>query len=165
MAFLTARQTSKTALSELQFAMASSWLMLDFMIADADKVIGLLQRLADDMLNEHAFGKTMKFQLDQKFRKKQGEIQVAFDCKLVQWQSEVALLGQTIRVYTQRLVHRGLVPLEDYCASILHMHLNRLFAENSRKKEAVTYFLMHKFASSNKARQRVLAGSATRVDR
>ena len=43
---------------------------------------------------------------------------------------------------------------EDLLASMIHMHLNRIFNEDSRKQEMIVYYLLYKFLLSEKGRQK-----------
>ncbi|MDB5285287.1 MAG: hypothetical protein JWR05_236 [Mucilaginibacter sp.] len=43
---------------------------------------------------------------------------------------------------------------EDFLRSIIHIHLNRLFTDDARKRERIVYYLLHKFLLSEKGRSR-----------
>jgi thiopeptide-type bacteriocin biosynthesis protein len=43
---------------------------------------------------------------------------------------------------------------ENFLRSIIHMHLNRIFTDDSRKQEMIVYYLLHKFLLSEKARSK-----------
>jgi thiopeptide-type bacteriocin biosynthesis protein len=160
--YLVGKEKEKIGLTDLQFAAVSCSVLLESMAIDTDHQTHFLDNMASYFLNEGGSSKNLKVQMDKKYRLEKQNIMYAFDADLTYVEKDINALKNTARAYFDKLTFAGYENMEDYYSSILHMHFNRLFADDQRKKEGVIYYLMHKHKLSLIARQRAVVthGSA-----
>lgn len=101
-------------------------------------------------------GRQLSVDLDKKYRENSGDLdrflthtQPFADKRLLHWlksiQSKAVALGIRINSNDDK---------KDYLLSLIHVHLNRLFTDQQRQQEMITYFLLAKWMRSKMARQR-----------
>ncbi|MDN3583614.1 lantibiotic dehydratase [Mucilaginibacter flavus] len=159
--YLTGKEREKIDLTDLQFAAVSCSALLESMAMDIDHEIHFLDEIASYFLNEGGGSKNLKVQMDKKYRLEKQNIMYAFDADLTCLDKDLSILKSTARAYFDKLAIAGYQNMEDYYSSILHMHFNRLFADDQRKKEGVIYYLVHKHKLSLIARQRAVVVQGT----
>jgi thiopeptide-type bacteriocin biosynthesis protein len=156
LSYLTGKEKEKIHLTDLQFAAVSCSFLLESMGMDADHEIGFLDGIASYFLNEGGGSKNLKVQMDKKYRLEKQNIMHAFDADLACLDKDINSLRNATSAYFDKLNLAGHENMDDYYSNILHMHFNRLFPDDQRKKEGVIYYLMHKHKLSLIARQRVV---------
>ncbi|MHB8206980.1 lantibiotic dehydratase [Mucilaginibacter sp.] len=97
----------------------------------------------------------VKVALDKKYRELASGIQTALKAEHPSLMSGSIKAGRNFNK-TLRAVQES-IPEKDerripYLRSIIHMHLNRIFTDESRKQEMVTYYLLYKYLLSIKGR-------------
>jgi thiopeptide-type bacteriocin biosynthesis protein len=162
--YLKAKKANKTKLTELQFAVITCTALLKSMGVNDEDGAMFLNNLALYFLNEAGFTRNVKLQIDKKYRTEKPNIEAAFNISTVYLQKELAELDKTIAAYFSKLKNAGCKNLEEYYSNILHMHFNRFFADDQRKKEGVIYYLLAKYQLSLIARQKAATQYPARVD-
>ena len=100
-------------------------------------------------------GPQVKVELDKKYRELTTGIQTTLKAEDPSLLSGSTRAGRNFNT-TLSAVQDG-IPQNDerripYLRSIIHMHLNRIFTDESRKQEMVTYYLLYKYLLSIKGR-------------
>jgi len=138
------------------FGLKSAKVIIACFIPDPDEQLSFCYRSYEQFLPE--FGPVkMHVELDRKYRQLQQGINRVLDEKNKAYfgpgektakrflRSTQALAGEPQDEGPDRL---------DYLGSIVHMHLNRVFAEEARKQEMITYYLLYKYLLAVKGRNR-----------
>ena len=154
-----------------QFALRSVDEFLDNFNLKTNEKLTLLAYLKDAFIREHSESKTLKVQLDTKFRnlRKQVEdilnrdldetrqIQPVID--LLEWKSsQIQPLANQINELVK--INKLQVELNDLLASYMHMMINRIFKARQRTYEMLVYDLLYRYYKSltgrEKAKERVV---------
>jgi thiopeptide-type bacteriocin biosynthesis protein len=99
----------------------------------------------------------LKIELDRKYRELQKSLkQVADDDGFYRAAGLLKSGRQFMRSLTTLAsgMKTGEGETDNYLRSIIHMHLNRLFINDARKQEMITYYLLYKFLLSERARDK-----------
>jgi len=102
-------------------------------------------------------GRRIKVELDQKYRDTSHTLDQYLKAELPFQEKTLQLWANRLKVKSSDLGYR-LVDEErkkDYLISLIHVHLNRLFTDQSRQQEMIIYFLLSKWMRSHLARQKV----------
>lgn len=107
-----------------------------------------LRSISDNFMREYAIGKKTKIALDLKFR----EYKKTIETVLFNYHQH----ERRYRSYYDSTVYKlsGLLDLYEkekrlsVIFSIIHMHINRIFVIDGRKKELVLYYLLNKYYTS-----------------
>jgi thiopeptide-type bacteriocin biosynthesis protein len=142
-----------TKVSTHAFAIYSTQHIISRFIVDADEQIAFTLATFQQFLPEFA-DKPFKVELDKKYRALAPGIQAAFS------ETDPSLLTGSLKAginFSQslQLIQTHLATEQtDYLRSIIHMHLNRIFTDESRKQEMICYYLLHKYLLSVKGRNK-----------
>jgi len=143
------------------FALISTIAILNIFFPEPEAQINMTRHSYELFLNEFS-GATIKPELDKKYRELRPSIEGIFNKK------DRSLLSGSIKagiafVKMLRLAASGLLVDNEskkaYVQSIIHMHLNRVFPDDARKQEMITYYLLHKHLNSEFARKKRLVNS------
>jgi thiopeptide-type bacteriocin biosynthesis protein len=145
---------TKTAASTHAFALYTTEKIISEFIVDPDEQIKFTLNSFQQFLLEFA-DKPIKVELDKKYRELTPEIVALFR------NTDPALLSGSLKAgtnfsYSLQLIRNYIAetPNMDYLRSIIHMHLNRVFTDESRKQEMICYYLLHKYLFSVKSKNR-----------
>jgi hypothetical protein len=100
--------------------------------------------------------KPIRIDLDKKYRELTPGIMAAFRDTDPGVRSGSIKAGSNF-LSSLRVIHESLsvqAGQTAYLASIIHMHLNRIFTDESRKQEMICYYLLHKYLLSVKGRNK-----------
>ena len=126
------------------------------LIPEAEDQLAFLLESYGQFLPEIS-GEKPKVELDRKYRELSQEIQYVMQTADPSLWSGSVTAGKRFLQMLQGL-RQNLVSRQDnkryYLRSIIHMHLNRLFTEEARKQEMVTYYLLYKYRLSVKGRNK-----------
>jgi len=139
------------------FALKSTLTILRTFIRQEDVLIDFCYQSYAQFSAEFKVTK-LHVELDQKYRKLQKDINNALDDKNEKFLNPKR---KTVKNFVRSLIRLAESPDNNttdryqYLSSIVHMHVNRVFAEEARKQEMITYYLLYKFllAKKGKARQ------------
>jgi thiopeptide-type bacteriocin biosynthesis protein len=101
--------------------------------------------------------KTIRVDLDKKYRELGTAIQQLFSHSDYFRSSGLVKVSRRFKhaLYSlSAVIKEGESDKEGYVRSVIHMHLNRLFTDESRKQEMVVYYLLYKFLRSEKGRRK-----------
>ncbi len=155
--FYKGKRKNKINTTELQFAMITCRLIIRSIGMTETAEIEYLIDLSNYYLNESGFSQDLKKQLDTKYRKSKSLIEIAFGEEISYLQVEMRLLRKYMSAYAALL--RQTNPNQNHqhqISDILHMHCNRIFRDEQRKKEGIIYYLLSKYLSSQVARIKFL---------
>ncbi|MES2267485.1 MAG: lantibiotic dehydratase [Bacteroidota bacterium] len=151
--FLKANQTSPLTSSHA-FALYSTHKIIEQFINQPEQQIKFTLESFQQFLPEFT-DKPIKVALDRKYRELTPDIIAAFR------QHDPAILSGSLKAGTNFTASLQVVTThmankldEDYLRSIVHMHLNRIFTDESRKQEMICYYLLHKYLLSMKGRNK-----------
>lgn len=155
--YLTAKIKNKTQLSDLQFAIVTCTALLRSMGINSHDAAQFLNEIALFFLNEKGYTKSLKLQLDKKYRAERQNIDDALAADMSYFKKELLALNIATDLYFTKMKQSGYETMQEYYTNILHMHFNRLFADDQRKKEGVIYYLLAKHQLSLIARRKTVA--------
>jgi thiopeptide-type bacteriocin biosynthesis protein len=138
------------------FALMSAGTMVKIFLPEPEAQLNFSQSTFHQFLHEFGEGK-IKAELDRKYR------QISAEIYTVMQQPEPTLLSGSLKAGKRfvdslhQLNHK--IRKDDpqrlnYLRSIIHMHLNRLFADEARKQEMAIYYLLYKYLLSVKGRKK-----------
>jgi thiopeptide-type bacteriocin biosynthesis protein len=137
------------------FALYSTQAMIVAFIPGIDEQIDFTLTSYQQFLPEFT-DKPFKVELDKKYRDLAPEIMAAFgrpDTSLFSGSSDAGKkLLDSLRILNENVGDKS--KKTDYLRSIIHMHLNRIFTDDSRKQEMICYYLLHKYLLSVKGRNK-----------
>jgi thiopeptide-type bacteriocin biosynthesis protein len=138
------------------FALYTTQIIVSELIPEAEDQLAFLLESYGQFLPEIS-GEKPKVELDRKYRELSQEIQYVMQTADPSLWSGSVTAGKRFLQMLQGL-RQNLVSRQDnkryYLRSIIHMHLNRLFTEEARKQEMVTYYLLYKYRLSVKGRNK-----------
>jgi thiopeptide-type bacteriocin biosynthesis protein len=133
--------------------------LLDDFAYTLDDKVRLLNGISLSFNNEFNMNKSIKVQMDAKYRKYRGQIKSIMEYKsegpvsihnLIQERSlKISELAKEILSVESR--HELQVSLDDLMASYIHMHINRLMKSRQRTNELLLYYFLHKYYVSVQA--------------
>ncbi|GAB4033907.1 lantibiotic dehydratase [Spirosoma jeollabukense] len=144
-----------------QFALQScDTLLVDFELGNQEKA-SLLRQLQEQFLAEHQADRTLRQQLNARFRSEHEQITLSLsNCSPTAYESMAILAERSVRlrslvrcIMKKRSTSVDHPSLSDLLASYLHMNLNRLFASQQRTQEMVIYHFLARYYESYQARQ------------
>jgi thiopeptide-type bacteriocin biosynthesis protein len=138
------------------FGMVTVQVMISLFFTDPDDQLAFTLESYQHFLPEFAAEK-LKIELDKKYRELSAGIHAAFnsgDPGLLSGSARAARKFIAIVEEINALVPKSGSNKTDYLRSIIHMHLNRLSSEESRKQEMIVYYLLHKYQRSLKGRNK-----------
>jgi len=136
-------------------AFVSVAFLIDGFIPEAEDQLTFLEQMVNIFYAEFAMDKSLKIDLDQKFRELKAEIKGLLQdsgyyqlLKLTPWanlyENKITLLARATTLFS----HKRKIQL---LADLIHMHLNRLFVDRQRKQELIIYYCLYKHRVSVKA--------------
>jgi lantibiotic biosynthesis protein len=158
-----------------RFALVAMQKALDDLEYGAEDRLRLLVALADGLLQEHGGTKTLRLQLDARFRERRGAIEAAIDPNADRPEHLPAALLALIEARSTatgvdrrellRLAReeRLEVPLAGLIGSYLHMFCNRLFPTRQRLHELVLYTFLAKHLRGVVAREAGAPGEGAQL--
>jgi lantibiotic biosynthesis protein len=139
-----------------QFALYTTQIMVnEFIVSQNDQLVFLLQSY-QQFLPEFAEGK-VKIELDKKYRELSATIRktlTANDPGLLSGSAKAGEQFMRISKEVQQNTSCGNEETVHYLRSIIHMHLNRIFTDESRKQEMIVYYLLYKHLLAEKGKNR-----------
>ncbi|MFA6245365.1 MAG: lantibiotic dehydratase [Mucilaginibacter sp.] len=145
---------TKPATSTHMFALYSTQVMINVFIPGLDEQISFTLNSFQQFRPEFT-DRPIKVELDKKYRELTPEIINAFGL------ADPALHSGSLRagrdfIKSMEPIRAQLAGAQDagYLRSIIHMHLNRIFTDESRKQEMICYYLLHKYLLSVKGRNK-----------
>jgi thiopeptide-type bacteriocin biosynthesis protein len=145
-------QKTEATISTHVYALYSVYVMINEFISETEAQLHFTLTSFQQFLPEFT-EKSFKVDLDRKYRELSAGINAVFQS------SDPALLSgsvkagnhfrRTLQVIRQQI---GVTPDEYYLRSLIHMHLNRIFTDESRKQEMICYYLLYKYLLSVKGR-------------
>jgi thiopeptide-type bacteriocin biosynthesis protein len=147
---------NRTDYSELHLALISVDEILNVFFVNNSGKMQLMRSIYDTMKHEFDESKSVKLQLDSKYREYSPFINNMVDYKeLIIGYSGKKEFGMLMKALQQLKMttycdFTGSVP--KLAGDLIHMHLNRLFNERQRQHEFIIYYLLLKFYSSVEAR-------------
>lgn len=154
--FLRFLRTAKTntLISTPAFALYSTFIIVNAFLKNIEEQISFLLESYQLFLPEFT-GSSIKVELDKKYRELSAGLTAAFGAADPSLLSGSPKAGrnfisslEVIRQYT------GHTAPPDYLRSMIHMHLNRIFTDDSRKQEMISYYLLYKYLLSLKGRHK-----------
>ncbi|MCR8557288.1 lantibiotic dehydratase [Mucilaginibacter sp. BJC16-A38] len=142
----------KPVASTHAFAIYSTYVMIQAFIRDPNEQLWFTLDSFQQFLPEFT-DKPFKVELDKKYRELTGGIMSAFQLADPGLLSGSLRAGENFRQSLQ-IIQKHMPGETDlnYLRSIIHMHLNRVFTDESRKQEMICYYLLHKYLLSVKGR-------------
>jgi thiopeptide-type bacteriocin biosynthesis protein len=136
------------------FTLYSTQIIISRFISDPDEQITFTLDCFQQLLPEFT-DRPFKVDLDKKYRELTQGITKAFNA------ADPAILSGSLKAGKNFLTNLQLIakniermPDRDYLRSIIHVHLNRIFTDDSRKQEMICYYLLHKYLLSVKGRNK-----------
>lgn len=129
--------------------------LLNSFLPDLNIQINFLEQMVQTFYSEFSSEKTLKIELDQKYREIKKEIaellsnKVYYEkLKLGKWSDMFALKVQEVLKAAVSFTPKRKNQL---LADLIHMHLNRLFVDRQRNQELIIYYCIYKYQVSRKA--------------
>lgn len=155
--FIKNTSTGKTPYSEIHLALASTQMMLETLFKSNVEYIHLLKIIYEGMRHEFEDSKLVKLQLDTKYREYAAFINnITTDKGLtisIIGKKELNRYIKTLELLKLKTKLLSVEKLNKLAADLIHMNLNRIFAENQRKQEFVIYYFIYKHYLSAEARK------------
>jgi thiopeptide-type bacteriocin biosynthesis protein len=141
-----------------RFALYSVRKILQVFLPDADRQLIFTQQTYLQFQTE--FGnQAVKVELDRKYRELSTAIQSTLAAEDPSLGSGSLKAGKFF-VKTLCAAAARLSPVQEdygtYLQSLIHMHLNRIFTDEPRKQEMITYYFLYKYLLSERGRKRQL---------
>ncbi|MET3501313.1 thiopeptide-type bacteriocin biosynthesis protein [Mucilaginibacter rubeus] len=134
------------------FALYSTYILICEFISETDAQLHFTINSFRQFLPEFT-EKPFKVDLDRKYRELSPGIRAALQHRDPALFSGSVKAGNHFRESLQAIAKQiGPTPDQNYLRSIIHMHLNRVFTDESRKQEMISYYLLHKYLLSEKGR-------------
>ncbi|WP_374950085.1 thiopeptide-type bacteriocin biosynthesis protein [Mucilaginibacter sp.] len=146
--------TTKSVASTHAFALYSISIMISTFISDIDEQHDFTLTSFQQFLPEFT-EKPFKVDLDKKYRELSSGILAAFETADAGLFSGSLKAGNNFKRSLSIIKNLMVGSLDaDYLRSIIHMHVNRIFTDESRKQEMICYYLLHKYLLSFKGRNK-----------
>ena len=153
------RKNSKAQLghSELHLALLTANIILEIFLKSSAEYINLLNLIHENMRHEFEDSKSVKIQLDNKYREYSAFINNMDADKnniiTIAGKKEFKSYVKALNLLKAKTDNFSSDKLNKLVGDLLHMHLNRFFTENHRKQEFIIYYLLCKHHLSLKARR------------
>ncbi|WP_259065786.1 lantibiotic dehydratase [Mucilaginibacter sp. X4EP1] len=148
------RNQNDPTLPPYLFALLSVKDMLTLSLADNESQLAFVYRQYLQFSSEFKAPK-MNMELDKKYRELSAPIQSTFHDSGVYKRYGMGIVACRFNSAVSLIANNNRRGDKDgLLASIIHMHLNRLFTDESRKQEMITYYLLYKYQLSVKARKK-----------
>jgi thiopeptide-type bacteriocin biosynthesis protein len=156
--FIKKSQLKTFAYSYHSLAFISVVQLLEAFIPNVDEQITFLERMVNVFYAEFSSDKTLKVDLDLKFREVRSEVvlllaDMNFYNKLgLRWAADLFALH--LKRASHRSAHFPSKRTTQLLADLIHMHINRLFVDRQRNHELVVYYVLYKHFQSHRAKNR-----------
>ncbi len=135
-------------------------LLADFKLGNREKA-NLLRHLQEQFLAEHQADRTLRQQLNARFRVEHEQIilnlsdytPTVHEISAILKERSIRLRSLIQRISIKRSTLVDQPPLSDLSDAYLHMSIKRLFASKQRTQEVVIYHFLARYYESNQARQ------------
>ncbi|QXV63903.1 lantibiotic dehydratase [Mucilaginibacter sp. 21P] len=140
------------------FAFISTQNIIRVFNLDGDELIAFLSQVCDNFSKEFKIEESQKHRLDTKFRSFRKRLDDLLhtpgdDLNLLCYGvANTSLVGSIQQLLAVIWAERSDLKLK-WLADIVHMHLNRIFVEDSRRQEYIIYFLLFKYEKAALARK------------
>lgn len=143
------------------FAMLGTDLLLNaFRISLSSRII-LLENICTNLISEHGSEKQLREDLNKKYREHQRMIRQLItrgaDFMNHAERGKLDYFEQDLRLLNEELNIDELLVKAKLASDLLHMHMNRIFSAEQRKKELVIYYLCLRHYLSEQARNHIRA--------
>ncbi|MDT3401044.1 lantibiotic dehydratase [Mucilaginibacter terrae] len=132
--------------------------LLEAFIPDIDEQISFLEQMVNIFYAEFSSDKTLKVDLDLKFRELRAEVGLLLGDEMFY---DKLGLRYSANLFTLHLnnVRRRSAQFESkrntqLLADLVHMHINRLFVDRQRNNELVVYYVLYKYFQSHRAKNK-----------
>jgi thiopeptide-type bacteriocin biosynthesis protein len=136
-------------------AFVSVTFLIESFIADADERLMFLERMVALFYTEFATDKSLKIDLDQKFRELKVEVHSLSQnedyYKSLKLTRCAELYAVKVTAVVRAASHFNRKRNTQLLADLIHMHLNRLFVDRQRNQELIIYYCLYKYRISAKA--------------
>lgn len=144
----------------IDFAILSTDSLLNSFRINLSYRIKLLENICRNLMTELGFEKQLREDLNRKYREHQrgirelmlkgtGFLSASERSKFTSFASNLCSLNEEI--------HSEYSPKAKFASDLLHMHMNRIFSTDQRKKELVIYYLCLRYYLSEQARNGIRA--------
>ena len=147
---------NRDELQTIQFAILSSDALFSSFNLDIPARLNLLENICRGLMNELGQEKQLRDDLNRKYREHQQTIrafmaegQVFFTSK---GYTKLRIFKKDLNILKRAMSRHEPAGMSRCIGDILHMHMNRIFSAEQRKKELVIYYLCLRFYLSLKAR-------------
>lgn len=140
---------------DYSFAMRSVLQLMVVFYPEVDKQLIFLNRMTNTFYTEFAEDKSLKVDMDKKYRLVKNEINLFMNDVNFFAQLKLETLQQKMLKQVSLILHaRTKADAEktaQLLADLIHMHINRMFAENQRRHELLLYYFLLKYQTGKKA--------------
>jgi len=148
------RHENNDSLAPYLFALLTVKDMLVIFIADEESQLLFIYNSYVQFSMEFKAPK-MNVELDKKFRELSAQIQSAFQDNGLYAKAGMAIVAEKFsRAVLAMEKSKRSRDNDGLLRSMIHMHLNRIFTDESRKQEMMIYYLLYKFLLSQKGRRK-----------
>ena len=155
--FLKKNPKTQLGYSELHLALLTANIILEVFLKFSTEYINLLNLIHGSMKHEFEDSKSVKIQLDNKYREHSAFINNMDANKnniiIIAGKKEFSNYVKALNLLKNKTDNFSHEKLNKLVADLLHMHLNRIFTENHRKQEFIIYYLLYKHHLSLEARR------------
>jgi thiopeptide-type bacteriocin biosynthesis protein len=157
---LVLRYINRTRLKSFKYsyhslAFVSVEHLLQAFITDINDQIEFLEQMVNMFYSEFSLDKSLKIDLDQKYREIKTEISGLLSAENYYNSLDLDAAFNTYSLRTAKLAKRsssfGLQRKTQLLADLIHMHLNRLFVDRPRNQELVVYYALYKYHLTQRA--------------
>ena len=153
--FLKNYPDSGSPYPDYSFAMRSVLQLMVVFYPEVDKQLIFLNRMTNTFYAEFAEDKSLKVDMDKKYRLVKNEISlfmndVNFFAQLKLETLQQKMLEQ-VSLILQARTKADAEKTAQLLADLIHMHINRMFAENQRRHELLLYYFLLKYQTGKKA--------------
>jgi thiopeptide-type bacteriocin biosynthesis protein len=157
-AFVSTNKPPVPGLTEFRLGLLSAHRMIQGFYKSLAAVITFTEEVTQSFLNEFQVDKTLKMDLDRKYRTLKPQIEQWLEEELIAADQGVqdafnALQAQ-IRNVSARIPVKDVVVKKRILADLVHMQLNRTFLQGQRQQELLVYFCLRKYLLSVQARSK-----------
>jgi len=149
------QQHATDSVSTHSFALYSTWAIIKAFIHNADEQLSFTLNSFQQFLPEFT-DQSFKVVLDRKYRELSQGITAEFkiaDRRLLSGSERAGKnFTRQLNIISKSMAKKN--GQADYLQSIIHLHLNRVFTEESRKQEMISYYLLYKYLLSEKGRNK-----------
>jgi thiopeptide-type bacteriocin biosynthesis protein len=149
----TGRRRFRNTYHSLAFVSVNDMLHLFF--PDEQDRQSLVRQMADTFFAEFAGDKSLRVNLDQKYRELTPEIKTLLSATdfydRLRLRPQADLFVSQINLVIKKASVFSADRKKQLLADMIHMHLNRLFIDRQRKQELVIYYCLHKYSMSLQA--------------